>query len=102
MVGIDLVYIPEFKKQLKLGRDILLQKAFTKEEVANQKADHLAGIWAAKEAIMKALGNTDVTLEDIDIKYTPSGQPYTKINGRVLEISIAHHGDYAIAIAQGR
>lgn len=99
MIGVDLVYIPEFKQQLKLGQSAFLQKTFTKSELKNKNLEHLAGVWAAKEAIIKACSLDNTRLTDIKISHLRNGKLFGKIKDRDIELSIAHHGDYAIAIA---
>ncbi|MGQ9736748.1 MAG: holo-ACP synthase [Armatimonadota bacterium] len=67
---------------------------------------HLAGRFAAKEAIIKALGRK-VPWRDMEILNHPSGQPYVNLYGEALQranggrihISIAHEPTFAIAIA---
>ena len=54
MLGIDLVYLPEFKIKLK---SVQLGKIFLEIELAqNKSVESLAGIFAAKEAFFKATG----------------------------------------------
>ncbi len=70
----------------------------------------MAGKFAAKEAVMKALGvffASGVSLRDIEILNRPSGMPYVKLNtrltpkivGKKVLISISHEKKYAVALA---
>lgn len=101
MIGVDLVYLPEFKKQLKLGKQAFLNKTFSKSELKNTKPEHLAGIWAAKEAVIKTLGDPNILMKTIAVSYSKSGQPKASLAKQQFEISIAHHGDYVVAVALG-
>jgi len=100
MLGIDLVHIPEFQKQLASGGDTFLHKAFSTTELQNQRPEHLAGLWAAKEAVMKAGGLKPGKWQDIQISHKQNGAPIAQVGLDVYEISIAHHGEYAVAVAQ--
>lgn len=93
------MYIPEFAKQLKLGGDIFLQKSFNAAESNSKNTEHLAGIWAAKEAVIKAMGKRPNKLTDILI-VAKNERPVARVGDHELEISISHHGDYAVAVAK--
>lgn len=99
MLGIDLVHIPEFKKQLVTGGEHFLQKAFSDDELRNKATEHLAGVWAAKEATVKAGGLSINHWTDIHITYDRDGRPSATVDGEHYDISIAHHGEYAVAVA---
>jgi len=99
MIGIDLVHIPEFEHQLSVGGDTFLERAFHPEERADNRLEHLAGLWAAKEAVMKAAGLPVGEWLAITIKYGTRGQPIAHLEGHVIDISITHHGEYAVAVA---
>ncbi|HEV2402667.1 MAG TPA: 4'-phosphopantetheinyl transferase superfamily protein [Candidatus Saccharimonadales bacterium] len=99
MLGIDLVHIPEFQKQLTLGGATFRHKAFRAEELGNNSLEHLAGVWAAKEAVLKASGLKAGSWTDIHVSYNTQGKPYATAGDRQYEVSIAHHGDYAVAVA---
>jgi phosphopantetheine--protein transferase-like protein len=99
MLGVDLVFIPEFQKQLTAGGMNFLRKAFNQGERLKDDAEHLAGVWAAKEAVVKAGGLQIEHWTDIHITYDDSGRPSATVNDEHYDISIAHHGDYAVAIA---
>lgn len=69
-------------------------------------ARHLAARFAAKEAVVKALGLTDgVRLRDIEVvagkppSIRLSGRPADAAAGRDIAISLAHSDDYAAAVA---
>jgi phosphopantetheine--protein transferase-like protein len=99
MIGVDLVFIPEFQKQLQVGGDTFLHKAFNDSELQKDSPEHLAGVWAAKEAVVKA-GSLEIGhWTDIHITYNHSGRPSATVGDEQYEISIAHHGDYAVAVA---
>ena len=102
--GIDLVYLPRFKRSLQNGGENFLKRVFLETELAHpgSKAEHLAGIFAAKEAVMKALSLPTDSWHDIEIKYRSTGAPKLEIRGLKLEIrnsslSISHDGKYVIA-----
>lgn len=99
MLGVDLVFIPEFQKQLTTGGDRFLQKAFNQSEVRDGSTEHLAGVWAAKEAVVKAGGLTIEHWTDARIIYDDFGRPSATVNDEHYDISIAHHGEYAVAVA---
>ncbi len=75
---------------------------------------HLAGRWAAKEAVSKVLGLgvRGVGWREIEILRTPRGQPIVRLHGRAEErrqalgldamtVSISHIRDLAVAVAVG-
>ncbi|MEI6237188.1 MAG: 4'-phosphopantetheinyl transferase superfamily protein [Candidatus Saccharibacteria bacterium] len=98
MIGVDLVYIPEFANQKKLGGDKLLTRAFDDSELSGS-LEHSAGIWAAKEAVIKAMGNPKTEPKEVKLKYSKNGQPSAMCHKKSFDVSISHHGDYAIAVA---
>lgn len=99
MLGLDIVYLPEFEKKFK---NISLDKVFLLEEMSKNKSkESLAGIFAAKEAFFKALGTKENWL-DVWVEKKPTGRPELKSihipsNQKAL-VSISHAGDYAVAI----
>ncbi len=98
-IGIDLVYIPEFQKRLERSGGV--GKVFTESELArNQKIESLAGVFAAKEAFMKALGRK-IDWHDVWIEKEESGRPVLAssllVSGERADVSISHDQWYAIA-----
>ncbi len=97
-IGVDIIYIPKFKKLLK--NEYFINKVFHKTETKRYEIQHLAGIFATKEAFFKALGENPKWL---DVEIISNGKPkinlvskYKKII-KNLDISISHDKDYAIA-----
>lgn len=102
-IGCDLVRVGRFEKSAKIGG--FLEKILSASEISSAKnSASLAGMFAAKEAIIKALGMKAGDWQKIEIKKDGGGRPYARIADSPLEIlsqdiSISHDGDYAMAIA---
>ena len=111
MIGVDLVSITRIERFLERFGDRALQRFLTKEEIANvRKVESIAGLWAAKEAIAKALGcgiGSELGFHDIIITKTPKGAPTFRLTPakeeafaiRDRSLSISHDGGFAIAVA---
>lgn len=93
-IGTDAVEIERFKKVVeKRGKDFL-KKIFTKRELeytGSKKAVymHMAGRFAAKEAIKKALPvniQTGLNWSDIEILNGENGKPYALLHGKAKEL----------------
>jgi len=110
-VGTDIIQISRIKKLIDQYGDTFKQRYLTQEEIATaRKVESLAGLWAAKEAISKALGcgiGAQLGFHDIMISKDDKGAPYFTLSKEVLKIyqvhsssiSISHDGGFAIAIA---
>ena len=102
MLGIDLVSINKFKEKYNI------LKIFTEKELdhASQSKNFvmsLSGIFAAKEATIKAYGfNLSYIINRrIEIRYRDR-KPCVLLDGFFLtdNISISHDGDYALAVCE--
>ncbi len=100
MIGIDLVFIPEFQRQLDASGGAVLETAFHVSELGDKRIEHLAGIWAAKEAVIKARGIEGTRFGDVLISHDDYGMPRATVADQSYAISISHHGEYAVAVAQ--
>jgi holo-[acyl-carrier protein] synthase len=97
-----------------------LTRIFTPAELEycrgrKREMEHLAGRFAAKEAVLKVLGTgwrNGICWTDIEVRNEPSGQPVVHLAGRCAEIakanglhkiliSISHIETHAIASAIG-
>ncbi len=114
-VGLDLCEISRMEKLLSDGR--FLARFFAVEEQGyiqskgKGAAQTMAGIYAAKEALAKALGSGIVSgeLADICVLHDGQGAPYYALRGSYailarqkgvssLHLSISHEGNMAAAV----
>jgi holo-[acyl-carrier protein] synthase len=98
MLGVDIVYLPDFYKKLKNSS---LDLIFTDFELSQNKSqESLAGIFAAKEAFFKAVGKKSNWL-DVWVEKTNEGKPELRSaldSYKKIDLSISHSKDYAIAV----
>ena len=109
-VGIDIEEIARFER-MYLKKPRLIKRLFSdyEWEYALKKVkphQTLAGIWCAKEAVVKAFSNTEIlSIKDINIVHSKNGAPKvkilkTKLNQKYeVHISISHSKQQATAIA---
>ncbi len=83
--GIDLVDIARFERTMS-RTPRLMQRLFAPSEQSLRLAS-LAARYAAKEALIKALGGSDgVHWTEIEIASEPSGRPYFVLSGSTAEV----------------
>lgn len=107
--GVDITEVRRLRQAVEKWGDDFLHRVFTEEELENAKKrgslyQHLAGRFAAKEAVFKALGDKGLNWKDVQILNDPEGKPSCKIlnsKGKKIEahISISHVKTYAVANA---
>lgn len=103
--GCDIVYIPRIQNMMLDEKQ--LKKVFHEDEILRFEAHHIAGIFAAKEAIIKALALFPIpSFLDIHIRSEESGRPYVTLTSNIrdsnhytIDISISHDNEYAFATA---
>ena len=106
--GIDIVSINRIKEILSSSkRERFLKKIFSLNEIKEAKlrqneAQFFSGRFAAKEAIRKATStpknSSKLTFKSIEIFNYDSGKPGVDLkNDSIVDISISHDGNYAIA-----
>ena len=94
-LGTDIVEIVRIGEMIERHGELFLERVYTEKEVAycQKRASsyqHFAGRWAAKEAVLKALGTgwaKGISWRDIEVVTTHSGQPRVLVHGAVLELS---------------
>lgn len=119
--GIDIVETSRVKRLVEEHGHHFLDRCFTpgEQQYCNQMPkrlyEHLAGRFAAKEAVLKVLGTGwrgGIAWTDIEVLKEPSGQPRIKLTGeceRIAQqlgivrwhISISHIETHATASAIG-
>ena len=113
--GTDIVEISRIEKALK--KESFVKKCFTENEIIYLKSKNFspetaAGIFAAKEAISKALGTgfRGFMPQDLEILHNEFFKPYVNLLPKAkkiadnlgvnnIHISISHCKDYALAFA---
>ncbi|MDD4890112.1 MAG: holo-ACP synthase [Phycisphaerae bacterium] len=118
--GIDVVEIPRLADMLSRHGDRFIERVFTQAERdyclgKKREMEHLAGRFAAKEAVLKVLGtgwSGKIAWQDIEVTNNAAGQPSVTLTGesarvaaglniRRILISISHTGSWAAASAIG-
>jgi holo-[acyl-carrier protein] synthase len=112
--GIDLIEIARIKRAMDRHGDRFLQRFFTPQEIefCAGRASSLAGRFAVKEAVAKALGTGigDFNWTDIEIVCDGRGRPELFLHNQALElagrqglsewsISISHTDTHATGLA---
>ena len=110
--GVDLIEIERIQAVLERHGERFLQRVYTSREIEDyrERSGSLAGRWAAKEAVSKALGCGigDVAWIDIEILNDARGAPVLHLSGAAARlaaeldlthwaISLSHTHEHAIA-----
>ncbi len=113
-VGIDIIEVERVRKVYEKHGERFLQRVFTEIEVrqCRGKATRLAGRFAAKEAISKALGTGlhGVAWREMEVVQLRSGRPSVRLYGNArkraellglsaFDVSMADLAQFSIAIA---
>lgn len=100
ITGVDLVDIKDFTKSLKNGNVSFTSRVFHQDELTDLRIEHLAGIFAAKEAVMKAFNLPTGSWLDIHVYPQKSGKPVVSVSGKNIylsDLSISHTKGLAVA-----
>lgn len=115
-VGVDIVEIRRISEVMSKHPNFI-DKMFSKNEMVylksrNLRPEFVAGRFAAKEAVSKALGTgfSGFEFKDIEVDRTAAGKPIVVLKGKAkliaqkygdykIHISISHGEDSAIAYA---
>lgn len=114
-VGTDIIEVKRIEESIKRFGQRFLDRIFTLHEQEyclyhSDASRHFAGRFAAKEAIVKALGTgfrDGTNWQDIEITNDTQGKPVVYLSSRLKEhfgnvhihLSISHGRDYATACA---
>lgn len=117
--GVDIIQISRIEGLMADKKELFFNKLFTEKEIdyINKRGSSpktVAGLFASKEAVSKALGTGigKVGWKDIEVTHTDKGKPIVTLSPSVddlldelginrFDLSISHDGDYAIAFVIG-
>ena len=112
--GVDIIEISRIKESIETLGERFINRVFTEKEIEyceskkNQKYQHYAARFAAKEAVFKALSwkledKYAICWKDIEVVDDKQGRPSLNIIGMNLndieniDISLSHCKEYAVA-----
>ncbi len=116
-VGLDIVEVERVADALTRHGERFLERVFLAGEQVPGRGgrtwlQRLAGRFAAKEAVLKALGTglRRCRWRDVEVVRSPSGRPTVRLHGALAEragelgvtevlVSISHGRRYAVAVA---
>ncbi len=117
-IGTDIVECLRIAQMIERHGELFIQRVYTPQEIRycqsrKQATQHFAGRWAAKEAILKALGTgwrKGISWRDIEVRNDPAGRPVVGMRGGARDvveqlgigemlISISHCRSHAVAYA---
>jgi holo-[acyl-carrier protein] synthase len=120
-IGVDIIEVARIARAADRWGDRFLCRVFTPAEIAycGDRMASLAGRWAAKEAVSKALGTGWapqrphaagwIDWTEIEIVRQQSGEPGVNLHGKALararhlgldnwKVSLSHTEDFAVAM----
>ena len=102
-VGCDILKVSRIEKMML--SETTLKKVFHLSELVRFEAEHLAGIFAVKEAAFKALELESDSWLLLEVQYHPSGKPQLILAKSIndpkiqsMDCSISHDGGLAFAV----
>jgi holo-[acyl-carrier protein] synthase len=117
-IGTDITECLRIARMIERHGELFINRVYTPEEIKycqsrKQATQHFTGRWAAKEAILKALGTgwrRGISWRDIEIRNEPGGKPVVAFRGgvkdvveqlgvREIQVSISHCRSHATALA---
>lgn len=121
-IGTDIIECLRIAQMIERHGELFINRVYTTHEIQYCQSrklatQHYAGRWAAKEAILKALGTgwrRGISWRDVEIRNEPGGRPVVALRGGARDvveqlgitemlISISHCRSHATAyaLAQG-
>jgi len=117
-IGTDIAEVERIAQMCEKHGEIFLKRVFTAREISycsprRSRHQHFAGRWAAKEAVLKAMGTgwaKGIQWTDIEVVNLPGGAPIIELHNAALSvcaergiekilISISHVKPTAVAFA---
>ena len=117
-IGTDVVEVLRIAQMIERHGELFIDRVYTAAEIEycrsrKQATQHFAGRWAAKEAIMKAIGTgwrRGISWRDMEVRNNEGGKPTVALRGGARDvveqlgiadvlISISHCRSHATAFA---
>jgi holo-[acyl-carrier protein] synthase len=117
-IGTDITECLRIARMIERHGELFIGRVYTPEEIKycqsrKQATQHFTGRWAAKEAILKAIGTgwrRGISWRDMEIRNEPGGKPVVAVRGGVkdvveqlgiaeIQVSISHCRSHASAFA---
>ena len=117
-IGTSITECLRIARMIERHGELFIDRVYTREEIRycrnrKQATQHFAGRWAAKEAVLRALGTgwrRGISWRDIEIRHKPDGRSVVAVRGGVrdvvqrldvarLLVSISHCRTHAVAYA---
>jgi holo-[acyl-carrier protein] synthase len=117
-IGTDITECLRIARMIERHGELFINRVYTPLEIKycqsrKQATQHFTGRWAAKEAILKALGTgwrRGISWLDVEIRNEPGGKPIVALRGgakdvveqlgiREIQVSISHCRSHATAFA---
>jgi holo-[acyl-carrier protein] synthase len=117
-IGTDITECLRIARMIERHGELFIERVYTPEEIKycqtrKQATQHFTGRWAAKEAILKAIGTgwrKGISWRDMEIRNEPGGKPIVGLRGGVkdvveqlgitdIHVTISHCRSHATATA---
>jgi holo-[acyl-carrier protein] synthase len=117
-IGTDITECLRIAQMIERHGELFVDRVYTQEEIRycrmrKQSTQHFTGRWAAKEAVLKAIGTgwrRGISWRDIEVQNEPGGKPNVLLSGGAKEaaeqlgveevlVSISHCRSHATAYA---
>ena len=93
-IGTDIVECLRIAQMIERHGELFLTRVYTKHEIGycssrRSATQHYAGRWAAKEAVLKALGtgwSRGISWRDIEVRNDAGGRPNVALGGGARQV----------------
>jgi holo-[acyl-carrier protein] synthase len=110
-IGTDIIECPRIGRMIEQHGELFLRRVYTDREIRYCQArkhaiEHFAGRWAAKEAILKAIGTgwaKGICWTDLEVRNRAEGKPEVLVRGGAKDAAIERGiGDILVSISHCR
>lgn len=110
-IGTEIVECPRIGRLIEQHGETFLQRVYTDREIRycqsrKHAIEHFAGLWAAKESILKAIGtpwNRAITRTDLEVRQAGAAEPLVRVRGSAKEVALRRGiGDILVTVSHCR